>query len=265
MFIFLSKFLPLFVYPVGLACVLISAGLIFWKRKKLSKFFFITALLVIFLGGNRLCANLLAKSLEWQHPQLNQQVKEVDLIVVLGGGTEPLNNPRPTTEINSAGDRVIYAAKLHQQFPEAKILLSGGDIDFLDQSTSTPAQDMEKILLLMGISQSKLILQDRSQNTYEDALYSCQLIKEAGYEQVVLVTSAMHMPRSLKLFEKQGCLVIPAPTDYTITDITWEKTIHPNFEEFIINLVPSYTNLSLTTKSIKEYLGMFTYHLKGWL
>ncbi len=265
MFIFLSKFLPLFVYPVGLACLLILAGLIFWKRKKLAKFFIIAALLILFLGGNRFCANLLAKTLEYQHPQLSDEVKEIDLIVVLGGGTEPLNNPRPITEINAAGDRVIYAAKLHQQFPDAKILLSGGDIDFLDQSASTPAQDMQKILLLMGIPQGNLILQDRSQNTYEDALYSCQMIKEKGYDQVILVTSAMHMPRSVKLFEKQGCQVMPAPTDYTITDITWEKTIHPNFEEFIINLVPSYTNLSLMTKSIKEYLGMFTYRLKGWL
>ena len=265
MFIFLSKFLPLFVYPVGLACVLMLAGLLFWKRKKLAKAFILTALMVLFLGGNRLCANLLARSLEWRYPQLSDTVTNAELIVALGGGTEPLNNPRPTTEINAAGDRVIYAAKLHQQFPDAKILLSGGDIDFLDQSSSTPAQDMEKILLLMGIPQDSLILQDQSQNTYEDALYSCEMIKEAGYEQVVLVTSAMHMPRSVKLFEKQGCQVIPAPTDFTITDITWQKTVHPNFEEFVINLVPSYTNLSLMTKSIKEYLGMFIYQLKGWL
>jgi uncharacterized SAM-binding protein YcdF (DUF218 family) len=264
MFIFLSKFIPLFVYPLGLASLLILSALLFWKKRKFSKSLLILAFLILFVGGSRYLANTLARSLEWQYSSL-EPVPSVDLIVVLGGGTEPMLDPRPITEVNAAGDRVIYAAKLHQQYPDAKILLSGGDIDFLDQSSGTPAQDMADLLQLMGVPESSLILQNQSQNTYEDALYSCQKIKEASFQHVLLVTSAMHMPRSMKLFTKQGCQVIPAPTDYTITQVAWEKTWKPSFEEFIINLVPSYSNLSQVTKSLKEYLGMFTYHLKGWL
>lgn len=264
MFIFLSKFLPLFFYPLGLACVLIFSALILWKKRHFSKFLLIMAFVILFMGGNRYVANSIARSLEWQYDRLGS-VQSVDLIVVLGGGTEPEIAPRPMTEVNAAGDRIIYAVKLFQQNPEAKLLLSGGDIDFLDQSDSTPAGDMAALLKLMGVPESALILQDQSQNTYEDALYSCELIKTAGYKNVVLVTSAMHMPRSMKLFTKQGCTVLPAPTDFTITEAAWQNTWHPSFEEFIINLVPSYSNLSQVTKSMKEYLGMFTYFLKGWL
>jgi len=264
MFIFLSKFLPLFLFPLGLACVFILAALFFWKKRNFSKLLLIMAFAVLFVGGNRYIANSLAHSLEWQYDHLGP-VQSVDLIVVLGGGTEPEIAPRPMTEVNAAGDRVIYAAKLFQENPEAKLLLSGGDIDFLDQSDSTPAADMAALLKLMGVPESALILQDQSQNTYEDALYSCEKIKAAGYKNVVLVTSAMHMPRSIKLFTKQGCTVLPAPTDYSITETAWQRTWHPSFEEFIINLVPSYSNMSQVTKSMKEYIGMFIYHLKGWL
>jgi uncharacterized SAM-binding protein YcdF (DUF218 family) len=264
MFIFLSKFLPLFVYPVGFVCILMLAALLFWEKRKLSKWLVIIAFLVIFIGSNRYIANILARSLEWKYPSL-QSAPSVDLIVVLGGGSEPKLDPRPITEVNAAGDRIIYAAKLHQDYPNAKLLLSGGDIDFLDQSSSTPAKDMADLLKLMDVPESSMILQDQSQNTYEDALFSCQKIKAAGYKNVLLVTSAMHMPRSVKSFEKQGCQVVPAPTDYTITQAAWDQMLHPSFEAFIINLVPSYTNLSLVTKTMKEYLGIFTYHLKGWL
>ena len=224
----------------------------------------IMAFLVLFIGGNRYLANSITRSLETQYDTLGP-VQKVDLIVVLGGGTEPEIAPRPMTEVNAAGDRVIYAAKLYKEHPEAKLLLSGGDIEFLDQGDSTPAADMAELLRLMGVPESAIILQDRSQNTYEDALYSCEKIKATGYKNVVLVTSAMHMPRSMKLFTKQGCTMLPAPVDFGITETAWQQLWHPSFETFLINLVPSYTNLSQVTKSMKEYIGMFAYHLKGWL
>jgi uncharacterized SAM-binding protein YcdF (DUF218 family) len=264
MFIFLSKFLPLFIYPLGLACIFILGTLFFWNKRKFARVLLILAFMVLFIGGNRYLANSLARSLEWQYPSLGP-VKTVDLIVVLGGATEPQIAPRPMAEISGAGDRVIYAAKLYQDHPKAKLLLSGGDVEFLDQSESTPAADMADLLNLMGVPDSAMILQDRSQNTYEDALYSCEKIKAEGYKNVVLVTSAMHMPRSMKLFIKQGCTVLPAPTDYGITETAWQQTWHPSFEGFIINLVPSYSNLSQVSKAMKEYIGMFAYHLKGWL
>jgi hypothetical protein len=63
------------------------------------------------------------------------------------------------------------------------------------------------------------------------------------------------------MFEKAGCSMIPAPTDYTITAEAWQQLWHPNIEEFFINLVPAYTNLSTLTKSLKEYFGISYYTL----
>jgi len=265
MSIFLSKFLPLFLYPLGLIAIFLVAVLVLWKKPRLSKTILIAALILLFLSGNRYVASTVARSLEWQY--LPQEITApIDSIVILGGGTEPAIDPRPSVEINAAGDRVVYGAILARQFPEAAIIVSGGDIDFLDLASSSPAEDMVSLLGLMGIPEKNIHVQGESQNTYEDALYTCAIVKENGLRNtLLLVTSATHMPRSVAVFQKQGCEVIPAPTDFTVTEAAWQKLWHPNVEEFLINLVPSYSNLSTLTKSMKEYIGIWVYRMRGYL
>ena len=264
MMIFFSKFLPLFVYPLGLATLLLALVILFWKKPRFAKSLLIFTLVLLFLGGNRYVASTIARSLEWRYPAPDLSIP-VDAIAILGGGTEPAISPRQSVEVNSAGDRVIYGAILARQFPDAKVIVSGGDIEFLDLTASSPAEDMASLLELMGIPLDRIIIQGNSQNTFEDAQLTCKIINENEFRQSVLVTSAMHMPRAMALFESAGCDVTPAPTDFTITEAGWQRLWHPNIEEFILNLVPSYTNLGLLTKSIKEYFGLWYYQFAGKL
>lgn len=264
MFTFLSKFLPLFVYPLGLASLLLFMILLFWKKRKFTLFLVWLAFLLVFLGGNKYVAFSLAKSLEWQYLP-TETPASADAIVVLGGATESVLSPRPSVELNAAADRLFHGAQLYHEGVAPKVLLSGGDIDFLTLSSTSPADDMAIVMEMLGVPEDALWLQGESQNTYEDALYSCQMLKDNGAESVVLVTSAMHMPRSVAVFEKQGCTVIPSPADFTVTEAAWTNLWHPDIEEFLINLVPNYSNLSLITKSLKEYIGIIMYTLKGWI
>lgn len=264
MFIFLSKFLPLFIYPLGAAAGLLALAWIFWKRRGFAKFLLITALVVIFVGGNRYTAFTLARSLEWRYvPQ--GELPLADVIVILGGATEPRNAPRPTVELNAAADRLFYGAALYHQQKSSRILLSGGDIEFLSSGEQSPAQDMDEVMNMLGVPSNVITVQGESQNTHEDAVYTCAWMQQNGMQTALLVTSATHMPRALMLFEKQGCKVTPAPADFTVTQAAWQRLWHPNIEELLINLVPSYSNLSLLTKSLKEYIGMGVYWLRGWL
>ena len=264
MSIFLSKFLPLFFYPLGLLAILLLTVLVLWKKPRLARTILSAALIILFLSGNRYVASAVARSLEWQY--LPEEITTpIDSIVILGGGTEPAIAPRQSVEVNAAGDRVLYGAVLARQFPEAKIIVSGGDIDFLDLASSSPAEDMVSLLALMGIPDEDILVQGESQNTYEDALYTCEMLKENGLQNTLLVTSATHMPRSMAVFLKQGCAVFPAPTDFTVTEAAWQKLLRPNVEEFLINLIPSYSNLSTLTKSIKEYIGIWVYGMKQYL
>jgi len=82
---------------------------------------------------------------------------------------------------------------------------------------------------------------------------------------IILVTSAMHMPRAAALFMHEGLEVIPAPTDYRITQSIWDGLWKFEFPSTLLNLIPSESNISLTTNVMKEYIGLIVYRLQGWL
>jgi uncharacterized SAM-binding protein YcdF (DUF218 family) len=264
MFVFLSKFLPLLVYPLGLACILLIFALLLRRRARLHTTLIVLALALLWLAGNRWVGYSLARSLEWRYLPLADLPPE-EVLVVLGGGTEPALFPRPEVEINAAGDRVLYAARLYKQGKAQRILVSGGTISFLADSQFSPAEDMADLLELAGVPKEAIWLQGNSENTHDDATMTAQLLKEAGYQRAILVTSAMHMPRSVALFQAQGIAVTPAPVDYSVTQSGWDALFAPNLPAQLINLLPNTSTLALTTNVLKEYLGLVVYRLQGWL
>jgi uncharacterized SAM-binding protein YcdF (DUF218 family) len=264
MFIFLSKLLPLFVYPLGLACVLLLAALVNGSNHKRSRIFIILSLVILWLSSTSGISNLLARSLEWRYKP-PEKIPTSEVIVLLGGGTEPAVYPRSGVEINGAGDRVFYAAQLYKEGKAPLILLSGGEITWLNDGSATPAEDMAKLLISLDIPRDALIIEDRSRNTYENALYAKELLGEKGINKILLVTSAMHMPRSVALFEEQGFEVTPLPVDYSVVEDESTENQNSVLVTKILNIIPNASNLGLTTNALKEYLGSFIYRLQGWL
>jgi uncharacterized SAM-binding protein YcdF (DUF218 family) len=159
---------------------------------------------------------------------------------------------------------VLYTAELYHQGKADHILLSGGNLDWKSVG-STPAEEMSSLLELLQVPASALWLEPDSRNTYENAVNSRAILKEHGISTVILVTSALHMPRAAALFENQGIRVIPAPTDFRITQTDWEELKSASLLFQISYLIPSAENLSQTTGALKEYLGLLVYKLQGWL
>jgi uncharacterized SAM-binding protein YcdF (DUF218 family) len=264
MFIFLSKLLPLFIYPLGLACILLLIAMLVSYKRKTSTTLVIIALIILWLSSTTGFSNLLARSLELKYLPPSE-IPTAEVMVVLGGGTEPASPPRTTIELNGAGDRVIYAAQLYKEGKTAHILLSGGDIEWLSTGNTTPAEDMASILIQLGVPEDALWLETESKNTYENALYAREFLDEQEINQILLVTSAMHMPRAVALFEKQGFEVIPLPVDFSVTENLASTSRENNFITKLIDILPSASNLALTTNALKEYLGYFIYKIQGWL
>jgi|YelNatPaOPRAMG01_1025707.scaffolds.fasta_scaffold02494_21 uncharacterized SAM-binding protein YcdF (DUF218 family) len=263
MFIFLSKFLPLFVYPAGLACLLLILALVLRRKTRWRNALTAFALAALWIGGNRWVATLLTRSLEWRYlPPAT--VPHAEVIVVLGGGTEAAQWPRPDVEVNSAGDRVIYAARLYAAGAAPHLLLSGGYITWLGDRPSTPAQEMADLLELMGVPSQAMWLQEKSQNTYEDAVFSAEMLARKDIHRIILVTSAIHMPRSLAVFRHQGLEVIPAPADFSVTQADWDNLVHGNLAAQVISLLPNASSLEATSTAMKEYIGLAVYGLRGW-
>lgn len=263
MFVFLSKLLPLLIYPAGVTCLLLIASLIIrkdgWRRVII-----LFALLILWVSGNRWVSLSVVRSLEWRYlPQEN--IPQAQAIVILGGGTDAADYPRPMVDLTGAGDRVLYGGYLYKQGKAPYILLSGGNIAWMGARSTTPAEQMAEVLALMEIPQEVMLLQTESLNTYQDALYSSQMLKEMGITRIVLVTSALHMPRSVGLFEKQGMEVIPAPTDYRVTQKQWDNLKNPAVETQLINLIPNVSNMASLTNALKEYIGIAVYRLRHWI
>ena len=262
MFIYLSKLLPLLLYPTGVVCILIFVGIFIRKWMRLQIGVLFLALVFLGLGSNRWVAYSAARSLEWQYiPQ--GEITAADVIVVLGGGTEAADYPRSMVEVNSAGDRIFYAAQLYRENKAKFILLSGGSIPWGDEDSQSPAKDMESLLILLGVPSESIWLEAQSRNTYENALFTTKMLREKGVNRIILVTSAMHMPRAVGLYRHQGIEVIPAPTDFTVTESGWQRLFEPSFAVQSLQLLPGVGSLSLTTKVMKEYLGILIYTLRG--
>lgn len=263
MFIFLSKILPPLLYPLGLSCLLITAGLLLGKRPRLQRAALLGALALLLMGSNRWTAMALMRPLEWRYlPQ--EEIPAAEVIVVLGGDTAPPTYPRTLPEVGEAGDRLVYAAYLYSQGKAGSILFSGGAIDWMYPSLE-PGSENAQLLELMGVPPEAIWLESESRNTYENALYSRQILEQKGIRRIILVTSAFHMPRSVALFEHQGLEVIPAPTDFRTTQADWEMLSRGDLRNLVFNLLPGPDNLQTITLALKEYLGLLIYRMRGWL
>lgn len=262
MFVFLSKFLPLLVFPLGLALLILILGLIWGRGRRLA---ILLAVVLLWLGSSRYVAYTLIRSLESRYPPLAGSA-QVDAIVVLGGGTRGSDPPRPMTEVNEAGDRLLYAAWLYHNAAADRVIVTGGSIEWLTPEGIDPeANDMSSIMLLLGVPARALRLEAESRNTFENALYTSRLLSEDGLDHILLVTSAMHMPRSVPLFEAHGLRVTPAPTDFLVSDAEWNHLWRGGVTVTLVNLLPNAEYLAYTSRAMKEYIGLFVYGLRGWL
>ncbi|MDX2231663.1 MAG: YdcF family protein [Leptolyngbyaceae cyanobacterium bins.349] len=264
MFFFLSKLIPLFLYPLGLTCILLCVALIFlWRRPKLAAIPIALALLLLLVSSNAWVSDWLVRSLESQNLP-PQELPKADAIVVLGGCTKPAYAPRPWVDVAEEGDRVLHAANLYKAGKAPKIILSGGRVDWEGDNPVPESEDMAILLKAMGIPETALIQEPTSRNTRENAVNVKQIVQSQKIGRMLLVTSAMHMPRSLKIFQKLGMDVVAAPTDFWVVageHLEFQATP----QSLTLSLLPETERLRFTTRALKEYVGIGVYWLRGWL
>ena len=263
MFLFVSKLLPLFLYPLGLACVLLLLALVAsWRRSRWVPVPIALALIELWLGSNTWVANSLVKSLEWQQIPAGK-LPTADAIVVLGGATKPAFPPRPAVDLSEEGDRVLYGAQLYRDGKAPVVIASGGRIFWRGGGPSESA-DMAEIMKTLGVPASAILQDPTSLNTHENAVNVQKIMKQRGIRRVLLVTSAIHMPRSLQIFQRLGIEAIPAPTDFLVTQQEIDES-NSSPQATVLSLLPDADRLEMTTRALKEYIGWLVYRLRGWL
>jgi len=109
----------------------------------------------------------------------------------------------------------------------------------------------------LGVEKAAIAQDPNSLNTYENAVNVKKILQKLNLNKILLVTSAIHMPRSLAIFKKLGIEAIAAPTDFNVV----ENSQPPNIFKFL----PDADALKNTTNALKEYVGLTIYKLYGWL
>jgi uncharacterized SAM-binding protein YcdF (DUF218 family) len=264
MFLFLSKLLPLLIYPLGLACVLLVVALVALKRRpRWAAGAIALAVVLLLVSSNTWVATGVVRSLEWRYPD-TVDLPAAEAIVVLGGSIKPQLPPRPWIEVAEEGDRVLHGARLYLAGKAPLLVLSGGRITWGQSQGRSEAEDMAELALALGVPATAVLIEPDSLNTFENAANTKALLAQRNIDRILLVTSAMHMPRSLAIFKKQGFSVTPAPTDFHVVNDPLDPGV-TTWQGKTLSLMPQADHLYYLTRALKEYIGIVIYWLKGWL
>lgn len=252
----LTSYLANLIIPQNLCITLVIVGLVLGLFRLRKTGATVAAVGVIWVTVWSLPATSLwlGGSLEARYPHMPAaQLPTADAIVVLGGNTA---NGRANWFLpydkDTAIVRVDTALALYEAGRAPKVVLSGGALE----GDVSEARGMAHVLKLQGIPDEALVLENSSRTTYENATLTEEELKEHGFKRILLVTSALHMPRAMAAFSKQGVSAIPAaappqiflPADGSITP--W---------------LPHMRTLDASRSIIKEYAGLLVYWMRGWV
>jgi len=251
----LAKILAFLAQPSTVAAIAIAAGLALYGRGRLPRLAAALAwggLAFLVIAGLSPAANLLVVPLEQRFAGVKAP-ERVDGIIILGGFEDGwVSAGRGGLAVNESAERLTEGLRLALRHPEAKVVFTGG-VGGLWPGSLDATQAFAAYFRDAGIAESRLVLEGRSRNTYENAVLTRELVTPKSGENWLLVTSAYHMPRAIGLFRKAGFDVIAYPVDY--------RTRGPDDVARPFERIPA--GLQRMDLAVGEWLGLVAYRLLG--
>jgi uncharacterized SAM-binding protein YcdF (DUF218 family) len=233
--------------------------LLFSRKQKTGKFCVVLGMVVLVMCSYEGVSGRILRTLETQYPPLNVAElmphengkfgeRSVKWIVVLASGiSRDQTLPVQLQISHHSRVRLMEGIRLYRRLPGSKMILTGG-IGFDGPPEATT---LSRVAEELGVAKSDMVLEVESRDTKDHPLYVRHIVKE---EPFILVTSAFHMPRAMRLFLKQGLAPIPAPAGH------WKPA-----KEFWSpgNLFPSASGLRLAEIAYHEYMGLTWAWVRG--
>jgi uncharacterized SAM-binding protein YcdF (DUF218 family) len=255
MFFFLSKTLNFLAMPFTVICVLFIASAIVrnavWKRR-----LFVVALGLMLLLGNDFIANEMMRVWEVRPVPFDQMAPH-DVGIVLTGATIPGLEPRDRIYFQRGADRVTHTVQLYKAGLLKKILISGG-VGSLTSNDEPEADKFRKAMLMMGVADADILLENDTRNTHESAVRVKVMLDslQVPPDNCLLITSAFHIRRSLACYRKVGLSIKTFSTDF----YAHPRSFYPDSL-----LVPKVEAMYLWQKLFKEWIGLIAYKLAGYV
>jgi uncharacterized SAM-binding protein YcdF (DUF218 family) len=254
-FFVLSKTIGLAVLPTNflIALGLLGAVLLPTRLAATGRKLLVLAVALLAICAFSPLGTLLLYPLEDRFPPWDAKAGPPDGIVILGGPIDAdVSAAHDTPVIGRAADRIVAGAALARKYPDARIVFSGGSPNLISND-AREADYAAMIFDSLGVSKSRLIMERRSRNTFENAEFSKELAFPKPGERWLLVTSAYHMPRAVGLFRKARFAVEPYPVDWRVLGAAGM---------FSFTLFGS-EGLGRTDLAWREWIGLVAYRLTG--
>jgi uncharacterized SAM-binding protein YcdF (DUF218 family) len=279
----MREFLSLIIMPVSVLFLLILAGIFFlWrKKKKTGKLLFLVAGCWLLIASTRPIPAMLVRNLENQYSQLSDSIiselpNSVN-IIVLGGGHSDDKDLSPNNQLSTVAlARLVEAVRIYRRVigkqysvfgkkaeedndnqpitdnrllnTNIKLVVSG----YSGRSKLPQAEVLYQTALMLGMDSADIVLSPLPSNTTAEAK---EYIKKFGTEKLlVVVTSAIHMPRAILLFKEARVTVIPAPTNFILK---YGSVKGP------WRWLPSAGNIQMMEQAVHEYAGILWAKLGG--
>lgn len=230
--------------------MLATVGLIFRvaSRRRTGLWLILTAGIVAYLASTPLVGNALLGPLEEKYPPFDPlQSRQTLDIVVLGSGYSPRDHIPVTGALSGDGlARIVEGVRLAHTWPDRRLLVSGG----APPGFTPGAVGYAELAAELGVQPSAMIMRDRALDTEAEARDVVALL---GHSPFVLVTSAYHMPRAMRLMRRAGANPVPAPTGQL-------SRAHRGGERF--SLIPGSRGLRMSEAALHEYLGLLALNLQ---
>jgi uncharacterized SAM-binding protein YcdF (DUF218 family) len=211
------------------------------------------SIVLLAVAGLSPLGNALIIPLEDRFPPWDASRGPPDGIVVLGGAIDEIvSQVRTDSELNEAAERMTAAVALARRYPQARIVFTGGS-GRLVPDASSEADVAVRLLESLGVTADRIIAEDRSRTTAENAIFTKALVNPKPTERWLLVTSAHHMPRAIGAFRQIDFNVEAYPVDW--------RTRGP--VDFVRPFSSLGDGLRRTDTATREWVGLIAYRLTG--
>jgi len=259
-FFVLSKLLDVLLSPYTWGVVLLAIAVPWrrprrperWKRRRIAG---AAGLGILVFFSLEPVSNWLLYRLEHTTPSTERSDVTYDVVILLGGlGDERVTKETGQPAFNDNVERLIATHRLLADGRARFAIVSGGP-EIPELAEHSEAHVLARQLIAWGIDPSRVILEDEARNTRENAVYSQRIVKERGFEKVLMVTSAFHMRRAAECFEAVGMKVDRLPVDFRA---------HAPGAPGSTQWLPRATYLSQSTATLREMAGRWIYRFQGY-
>ena len=252
MFFLLSKIFWMLAAPSNILLLLAAAAglclLLRWRvaARRLG----MAAALLFVLIGILPVPDVMLRALENQYPRGGWPARVDGVLILSGGMNLEMLQTRGVPAMELSKGRLVGGYEVARRYPDAKVIFSGGS-GALGGAAMSEAEGSRYVFAQMGLDSKRLILEQRSRNTYENILFAREIARPRPGEVWLLATTASHMPRAMGVARKLGWVMQPWPTDY----MTTPSGISGYFQYPV--------NLARIDMAMHEWLGLLVYWLDG--